>query len=209
MHPERHETPHQISLGWLLIPALGLILAVALLQPPPGDSSGVSSPAVGQPAPGLDLIPLTADPSKLAPPEPAMAGQVTLLHFWGTWCGPCRMEYPELSALENRLRRRPGFRFLSVSCESGRGETFAALRSKTLDYFASAGLDSFAFADPRGNTRRGVATLLGHDSMLYPTSLVIGVDGKVAGVWEGYAVESIGQMEQLIARLLETSGEPT
>jgi cytochrome c biogenesis protein CcmG/thiol:disulfide interchange protein DsbE len=28
-----------------------------------------------------------------------LRGQVVLINFWGTWCGPCRREMPELQSL--------------------------------------------------------------------------------------------------------------
>lgn len=33
-----------------------------------------------------------------------LRGKVTLLHFWGSWCGPCRREMPELEKLRDSLR---------------------------------------------------------------------------------------------------------
>jgi hypothetical protein len=94
---------------------------------------------------------------------------------------------------------------VSVSCEGGRGETFNDLRKKTSDYFLSEGIDGPAFADPQGITRRSTAERLERGSMSYPTSLVIGPDGQIAGVWEGYAPGAVDQMESLIERLLDDS----
>ncbi|MDP1896768.1 MAG: TlpA disulfide reductase family protein, partial [Sulfurimicrobium sp.] len=32
-----------------------------------------------------------------------LRGKVLLVHFWGTWCPPCRNEMPELQKLHQAL----------------------------------------------------------------------------------------------------------
>lgn len=49
------------------------------------------------------------------------AGQVLLINFWATWCGPCREEIPSLIKLREEYGKN-GFEVIGVSMdEGGRG----------------------------------------------------------------------------------------
>ena len=54
-----------------------------------------------------------------------LKGQVVMLNFWATWCGPCRQEMPHLEALHQRYSDL-GFTLLGVNVEedSSGADTF-------------------------------------------------------------------------------------
>jgi thiol-disulfide isomerase/thioredoxin len=54
----------------------------------------------------------------------AFAGKVVFLHFWGTWCPPCRREFPEIARLQADVARRADVAFVLVQVR----EDFATAR---------------------------------------------------------------------------------
>lgn len=190
---------------WLLLGMAIIAMPIALLIPT-GSNEGPNSPASGKPAPRLDLIQLTGyqgwDRLEQIPSK-----KVVLIHFWGTWCGPCKLEYPELSQMVDRFQGDPEFQFLSVSCEYGSGETFAGLQQKTVDYLGANAAQEVAYCDPQSITRRSVAERLGRESMFYPTSVLVGHDGRIVAVWEGYVPGAVEEIEAHIQRQLQTAPE--
>ena len=187
--------------GWWLIPLLLAAVLLVTLRQQNDSMVGQNSPSIGESAPQFDLVSLSADLS--LPAYQWQPGRVTLLHFWGTWCGPCKLEYPELSEMAGQLSiHEPRFDFVPVTCEYGTGETFAGLWSKTDEYLQSNRIDGAAYADPRGVTRRSAAERLQRNSLFYPTSILIDHQGTIAGVWEGYTPDSVDQIKTLADRLI-------
>jgi cytochrome c biogenesis protein CcmG/thiol:disulfide interchange protein DsbE len=69
-------------------------------------------PEVGKPAPNFQVT--TFDGTKLTLAD--FKGQVVVLNFWATWCGPCKQELPLLDAYY-RGRQQFGLKMLAVATE--------------------------------------------------------------------------------------------
>ncbi|MCD6166025.1 TlpA family protein disulfide reductase [bacterium] len=52
----------------------------------------------------------------------SLKGNVMLLNFWATWCGPCRMEIPDLIQLEKTYHEK-GLRVIGIVLGSGSAES--------------------------------------------------------------------------------------
>jgi peroxiredoxin len=71
-----------------------------------------SSDLTGQLAPDFALKSATGENLRLS----EYRGEVVMINFWATWCGPCRQEMPLLDQLHNRYER-VGFRLLGVNID--------------------------------------------------------------------------------------------
>ncbi|MFQ5335694.1 MAG: TlpA family protein disulfide reductase [Flavobacteriales bacterium] len=88
-------------------------------------------------------------------------GKPVVLHFWATWCPPCRRELPELEAWS---KANSDVEMIIVSLDRDIADVAAFLKSKELSFPALKG-------DMVKAQRLGVRGL--------PTTLVIGSDSTV------------------------------
>jgi thiol-disulfide isomerase/thioredoxin len=65
-------------------------------------------------APAGKLIPV--DENSYSQLIAANKGKVTVVSFWATWCVPCRVEVPQLVALEKRLQAK-GLKLVLISAD--------------------------------------------------------------------------------------------
>ena len=75
-------------------------------------SSAASADIVGQPAPDFALRSMKGSPVRLS----EHLGEVVVINFWATWCGPCRQEMPLLDELYGKYQRA-GLVMLSVNID--------------------------------------------------------------------------------------------
>lgn len=92
--------------------SLAKLNAAQSAAPDPGLPEGL---AVGQRFPGFNA----SDIAGSALSTTAYRGQVTLVDFWATWCGPCREEMPNVIATYRQYHAQ-GFAIIGVSLDSQR-----------------------------------------------------------------------------------------
>ena len=136
----------------------------------------------GGPAPDFALKSSTGYNMRLS----EYRGQVVMINFWATWCGPCRQEIPVLNELH--LNYKPlGFIMLGVNLDEKPG---AALRMA----------EEMGVAYPvLFDQQKDVSRLYAIDAM--PTTVLIDRDGNVRHVHRGYKA-SYGEAYQKQIRQL-------
>ncbi len=70
-------------------------------------------PEIGKPAPAIHAQ--TLDGGEFD--QSAFAGKVVVVHFWATWCEPCRTEMPALDAFY-RAHRSEGLAVIAISLDT-------------------------------------------------------------------------------------------
>lgn len=166
-----------------------------------GDARGADHSAVGRSLPVVSLDPLTGSDQTLTADE--LAGSVTLINFWGTWCPPCRREFPHLVELHSEFSADKNFRLVSISVPSGE-RTLEELRANTAEFLEQQNANFPTYFDAGQKTWRGVVeTLDGKDGV--PTTLVLSANGMIRGAWTGYVRGDENEMQQLLTELLNAT----
>jgi peroxiredoxin len=144
-----------------------------VFQPPPGveevGSAEFQKPAAsnleGKPAPDFQLRDLAGKAVALKD----LRGQVVVLDFWATWCGPCRIDMPRIEALHNDLKAK-GLRVFGVNAEDA---------NLARSYVERNGYTFPTLSDP------GMQVAQLYQVNALPTAVVIDKEGRVAAYMQG------------------------
>ena len=114
-------------------------------------------------------------------------GDVIMLNFWASWCGPCREEMPLLNDLHARYEP-VGFQVWGVNVDANRDDAQAMLKKIPVEFpvlFDSAS---------------DVSKLFGVEAM--PSSVFIDRDGNVRYVHKGYRSGDEAEYRKIIKELI-------
>ena len=102
---------------------IACLLCLPLLTQAGGVKPGQAAPEVSLPLlPGGETLTLSS-----------LSGTVVYLDFWASWCGPCRISFPQLEALRQELGGR-GFEVYAISVDEVRESALGFLEEFSVSY---------------------------------------------------------------------------
>jgi peroxiredoxin len=137
----------------------------------------------GKPAPDFTLKSVTGKNLKLS----EMTGNVVLINFWASWCGPCREEMPLLNALHNKYAPL-GFSVLGVNVEENGDAAKGFLKDFPVDFPVL--LDSVNQVSKQ------------YQVIAMPTTVVVDRDGKVRYLHQGYKAGDEAKYQKMVKALV-------
>ena len=73
----------------------------------------------------------------------ALRGQIVVVNFWATWCGPCQEELPRLSQIAASYSGKPvNFVFISIDDPKDRGKIPSTVAKLHVDFASWVGADT-------------------------------------------------------------------
>ncbi|MBT9332867.1 TlpA family protein disulfide reductase [Acidipila sp. 4G-K13] len=113
--------------------------------------------------PNLSLKDLSGQTQKLS----SLKGQIVVLNFWATWCGPCQEELPRLSAMAQKYAGK-NVHFVAVSIDAPKDRS----KIEPLIHKLNVNLDVWSGADADTLDRFGLGNIV-------PATIVIDDQGKI------------------------------
>jgi cytochrome c biogenesis protein CcmG/thiol:disulfide interchange protein DsbE len=162
---ERRHVPAALIAA--IVGVVAVLLVVLLATRPSSTDRPSGSPLVGKPAPPL----VATDTQGRTVDVASYRGRWLLINFFATWCGPCKVEHPQLVAFDQQGRASGTAAVVSVA--------FDDEPSAVAKFFAENGGDWPIVAE--GNA----AIALDYGVVKLPESYLVDPDGTIVEKIEG------------------------
>ena len=154
------------------------VLAAALLV-----GATAAALSVGEPPPPIDMPDRDGKKVDLE----ALRGNVVVVDFWASWCGPCKEELPVLESLHQKYASQ-GLVIVGINIDTS---------TKKMDNFLKSSPVSFRIVhDPK------IELPQRYEPSTMPSSYFIGRDGKLRYIHEGFRKKDADAIEAKITALL-------
>jgi thiol-disulfide isomerase/thioredoxin len=150
---------------------------------------------IGGPFP--DLAVRTIDGETTSLHAALVPGRRTVVNLWATWCGPCRVEMPELEALRSRLAAQ-GVDIIGLNVD-------ADPEADVAGYAEEIGVGyPILVAGPDA-----LEQIYAGDEVTVPLSFIVDGEGVVTELLPGWSDESRRRLEALAGARAADGTEPT
>jgi thiol-disulfide isomerase/thioredoxin len=125
----------------------------------------------------------------------AYKGKVIIINIWGTWCGPCRMEIPELIKMQDEYRDK-GFQVVGLSL----GHDEMSEPESLVKSFVTANKINYDIGFFSAEMREGLSKIAPIGAV--PTSYLISKDGKIRAVFQGFGPASRDKIRSAVEKAI-------
>jgi thiol-disulfide isomerase/thioredoxin len=154
---------------------------------PAGRPPGTESALVGKPAPDFELELLGGAKFRLAQHK----GEVVVLDFWATWCGPCLQAMPQVERVTSEFRDR-GVQLIAVNLQEEPRQITSMLQRHKLH--PTVALD------------RDGAVAEKYAANAIPQTVIIKGDGTIARLFVGGGPHLDDQLREALDAVLKEGG---
>jgi Thiol-disulfide isomerase and thioredoxins len=120
------------------------------------------------------------------------SGQVLLVDFWASWCGPCRASFPWMTDIQEKYKAQ-GLKIIAINLDQD--------RQQALDFLTEFKPGFTVLFDAAAELPENFGVIG------MPTSFLMDRDGRIRATHVGFHEKNIADYESAITQLLSEKGD--